>query len=35
MAVRTEWRLAIFVGIWVPSFFALSHGLARAVEKGE
>lgn len=25
-------RLAIFVGLWVPSFFALSHRLARAAE---
>jgi hypothetical protein len=27
-------RLAIFVGLWVPSFFALSHRLARAAEEG-
>jgi hypothetical protein len=25
-------RLAIFVGLWVPSLFALSHRLARAAE---
>lgn len=28
-------RLAIFVGLWVPSFFALSHRLARAAEEGD
>jgi hypothetical protein len=27
-------RLAIFVGLWVPSLFALSHRLARAAEEG-
>jgi hypothetical protein len=26
-------RLAIFVGLWVPSLFALSHRLARAAEE--
>ena len=28
-------RLAIFVGLWVPSLFALSHRLARAAEEGD
>jgi hypothetical protein len=28
-------RLAIFVGLWVPSLFTLSHRLARAAEEGE
>jgi hypothetical protein len=26
-------RFAIFVGLWVPSLFALSHRLARAAEE--
>jgi hypothetical protein len=28
-------RRAIFVGLWVPSLFALSHRLARAAEEGD
>jgi hypothetical protein len=27
-------RWAIFLGLWVPSLFALSHRLARAAEEG-
>jgi hypothetical protein len=27
-------RRAIFIGLWVPSLFALSHRLARAAEEG-
>jgi hypothetical protein len=26
-------RFGIFVGLWVPSFFALSHRLSRAAEE--
>jgi hypothetical protein len=28
-------RWAIFLGLWVPSLFALSHRLARAAEEAE
>ena len=27
-------RFAIFVGLWVPSLFALSHRLSRAADEG-